>query len=91
MKYLKNSLITIITIFIITKVYTQSIDTTIQIRHTPLTNITINKDKPNTLLGISFDTSIAYKYGVIRFLDNTERLISIIVHIPSKKRKSEVN
>ena len=84
MKYLKKTLIITIALFIITKVYTQSIDTTIQ----PLDNI-INKDIGNTLFGIPFDTSLTYEHGAVRLFDDSERLITFIVYLFPKKRKKE--
>jgi len=89
LKYLKKTLIITIALFIITKVYTQSIDTTIQ----PLDNI-INKDigntlnqrfivesQSNSLFGIPFDTSLTYEHGTVRFLVDSERLITFIVYL----------
>ena len=83
MKKIKNSLILIITLLIITKVYTQ--DTISPIQYNPNQYKQLNMS--NTLFGIQIKTYITYRWGQVRFLDDGERIVRFIAYLFPKNPK----
>jgi hypothetical protein len=65
-----------------TKVYTQTI-TKYKIQPPFKYNHTeyMSKDMSNTLFGIPFNTVVKYKHGVVRFLDDSERIVTFVVRL----------
>ena len=83
MKKIKNSLILIITLLIITKVYTQ--DTIRPVQYNPNQYKQLNMS--NTLFGIQIKTYITYRWGQVRFLDDEERIVRFIAYLFPKNPK----
>ena len=87
MKKIKNSLILIITLLIITKVYTQDTITTtlkpFQYNPSQYKQLILS----NTLFGIQIKTHITHQWGQVRLLDDTERIVRFVTYLFPKNPK----